>query len=255
MPTLPHHPPHPPSGPPGHPPFLQPFQLPFEDVVLRGATLGAGPGRPPTVMSLHGGGTARHTGVHPLLRPLAEAGWPAVGFDFSGHGDSGGSVEGSGLRQRSAQARAVAAHLALRPPLALVGTSMGGHIACRLIPHFRPRALLLFCPAAYSAEAESVPFGPAFGAVLRATTDFAASPAFDDLENFEGRLLLVYGEEDSVIPPAVQHQYAERARRARSVERLRLPGAPHRLHGWLAEDAQAEVRRRLVARMLATLAD
>lgn len=232
---------------------IQAFTLPFEDLTLSGATIGADAAHPPVLMSLHGGGAARHTGVHYLMQALAEAGWPGVAFDFSGHGGSGGSVEGSGLGHRVAQARAVAGHLALRPPLALIGTSMGGHIACRLIEHFRPPALVLFCPAAYSAEAETVPFGPAFQQVLRGTTDFHASPAFDALETFEGRLLVVFGDDDTVIPPAVQQQYAERARQARSVEVIRLPGAPHRLHGWLDTAAQAGQRRQVIDRMIATL--
>jgi len=229
------------------------FTLPFEDLLLSGATIGADATHAPVLMSLHGGGTARHTGVHYLMQPLAEAGFPGVAFDFSGHGDSSGQVQGSALNHRVAQARAVASHLAMRPPLALIGTSMGGHIACRLIEHSKPRALVLFCPAAYSAEAETVPFGPAFQQVLRGTTDFRASPAFDALETFEGRLLVVYGDEDTVIPKAVQQQYAERARRARCVEVVRLPGAPHRLHGWLESEAQAAARQHVVERMIATL--
>lgn len=232
---------------------IQAFTLPFENLLLNGATIGADAAHPPVVMSLHGGGTARHTGVHYLMQPLAAAGFPGVTFDFSGHGGSSGLVEGSGLDHRAAQARAVADHLALRPPLALIGTSMGGHIACRLIEQFQPPALVLFCPAAYSAEAETVPFGPAFQQVLRGTTDFHASPAFDALEIFEGRLLVVFGDEDAVIPAAVQQQYAERARKARSVEVIRLPGAPHRLHGWLDSDAQAAARQQVIDRMIATL--
>lgn len=226
------------------------FSLPFDDLVLKGSTFGAAP----RLMSLHGGGTARHTGVHYLLRPLAEAGVPGVAFDFSGHGDSSGVVAGSGLRHRVAQARAVADHLAMAPPLCLIGTSMGGHVACRLVEHFQPRAMVLFCPAAYSAEAETVPFGPDFQRVLRGTTDFGDSPAFDALENFEGRLLLVFGDADTVIPPAVQRAYADRARRASSVELIRLAGAPHRLHGWLDDPAHTARRRHVLDRMRATLA-
>jgi len=123
-----------------------------------------------------------------------------------------------------------------------------------LIPVLNPSALVLFCPAAYVAEAEDAPFGPRFQGVLRATRDedYAASPAFAALDRFEGRLLLVLGGEDAVIPAEVLAQYAQRARRAKSVEVLRLAGAGHKLHEWLP--AHPRDHARVLEAALRTLA-
>ena len=121
---------------------------------------------------------------------------------------------------RQAQALAVAAHLCLGaacPPLALMASSMGGHTACQLLDALQPRALVLFCPAAYTPTAEHLPFGPAFQQTLRATTDFADALAWAALRRFRGRLLLVWGAEDAVIPPAVIQGYGLAAKAARSV--------------------------------------
>ena len=201
------------------------------------------------VLALHGGGVSTHRGAQWLLAALAAQGWPGAGFDFVGHGETGGALEGSSLAHRIAQARAVAGALPLAAPRVLVASSMGGHIACRLIDALRPRALLLFCPAAYEAAAESQPFGAAFQRTIRATTDFDASPAFTALDRFDGRLLLVLGSEDAVIPPAVSAAYRRRARAAERVEVIVLEGAGHLLHRWL--DERPHEAARVQARVLA----
>lgn len=183
-------------------------------------------------MALHGGGASSRLGYQPLLDFLAGHGHASVAFDFAGQGESTGDLAASGLRDRAQQALAVVDFLKMPRPVSLIASSMGGHIACSLIEALAPPALVLYCPAAYEAAALEVPFGPAFQQVIRATADFSSSPAFDALERFEGRLLLVLGAEDAVIPKPVEHEYTQRTRRARSVEVLRLDGAGHHLHAW-----------------------
>jgi pimeloyl-ACP methyl ester carboxylesterase len=228
------------------------FSLPVGSVILRGnVTRGAVAAGAPRLLALHGGGQSSRRGMQYLLSGLAAAGVGSASFDFQGHGDSTGQVEGSSLRERAAQAAAVAAHVAPGHALSLMGTSMSGHVACALIARLNPPALVLFCPAAYAARAEDAPFGPRFQAVLRSTTDYADSPAFTALEDFEGRLLLVFGSEDAVIPAQVLDQYAHRARHAKSVEVVRLPGAGHKLHEWLP--AHEEDHRVVLDAVLRTL--
>ncbi|WP_432728939.1 alpha/beta hydrolase [Variovorax sp. W6] len=200
---------------------------------LRGTITNNSAGDAPRLLALHGGGQSSRRGIHYLLAGLAHAGVPGASFDFSGHGESTGQVEGSSLNERVAQALAVAGHVAPGRAISLIGTSMGGHIACSLIERLQPPALVLFCPAAYVAQAQDAPFGPSFQGILRSTVDYASSPVFTALEGFEGRLLLVYGTEDAVIPTQVLDQYESRARRAKSVEVVRLEGAGHKLHDWL----------------------
>lgn len=214
------------------------FSLPVGAVTLRGTVTHGGVDDAPRLLAMHGGGQSSRRGVQYLLGGLADADVSSASFDFQGHGESTGQIEGSSLRERAAQAAAVAAHLAPRRAMSLMATSMGGHVACALIARLNPPALVLFCPAAYAAQAEDAPFGPGFQAVLRSTVDYAASPAFAALERFEGRLLLVFGTEDAVIPAQVLNQFERRALRARSVEVVRLAGAGHKLHEWLAARPQ-----------------
>lgn len=219
-------------------PGTEDFSLAAGAATLRGTVTRGGADPVPRLLAMHGGGQSSRRGVQYLLSSLAEAGVSSASFDFQGHGESTGQVEGSSLRERIAQATAVAAHVAPGRPMSLMATSMGGHIACALIERLDPPALVLFCPAAYAAQAEDTPFGPRFQSVLRATTDYAMSPAFTALERFEGRLLLVFGSEDAVIPAQVLSQYERRAGRAKSVEVVRLRGAGHKLHEWLPAHEQ-----------------
>lgn len=227
------------------------FQLPFRNVQLHGTTTHSPSHSAPRTLALHGGGASSRLGYQPLLDWLAEHGHASVAFDFAGQGESTGRMADSGLRDRAQQALAVVDFLGMRRPVSLIASSMGAHIACSLIEALAPPALVLYCPAAYEAAALDVPFGPAFQQVIRATSDFASSPAFDALERFEGRLLLVLGAEDAVIPRQVEEEYCSRARRARSVEVLRLAGAGHHLHAWL-QQRPAEFDR-VAQRVRATL--
>ncbi|WP_370678930.1 alpha/beta fold hydrolase [Comamonas sp. GB3 AK4-5] len=206
--------------------------------LLQGSVLSQHPRQPPRLLSLHGGGQTDHRRMDYLLAPLAAAGWSSAAFDHIGHGATGGSLQGSSLNDRLAQARSVVTALGLQRPDALIASSMGGHTACSLLDMLQPRTLILYCPAAYVSAAEDLPFGPAFQHTLRTSTDFAASPAFVALRHFRGQVLLVWGEHEQVIPPAVQQLYADSARAAASLDIVRLPGADHRLHLWLQQQPE-----------------
>lgn len=233
-----------------------PFNVAHGAHSLHGGTWGRTADTVPRLLSLHGGGVATdHRRVDYLLQPLAAQGFAAAAFDCVGHGATGGSLLGSSLASRLAQASAVAEHLGFggtHRPLALVGTSMGGHTACQLLDSLQPRALVLFCPAAYTAAAEHQPFGPAFQQTLRTTTNFADALAWAALRRFRGRLLLVWGTEDAVIPPAVVQGYSDAARSARSVDVVRLSGVGHALHVWLqAQPEHAMALQQRIAKLLA----
>ncbi len=233
----------------------RPFTVPHGPHRLHGSTWSTTTAAVPRLLSLHGGGAATdHRRMDYLLQPLASQGWAGAAFDCVGHGATGGSLLGSSLADRQAQAQAVAAHVGLRPahpPLALMASSMGGHTACQLLDTLQPRALVLFCPAAYTPAAEHQPFGPAFQQALRATTDFASAPAWSALGRYRGRLLLVWGTEDAVIPPAVIQGYGQAAVAARSVEVVKLPGVGHALHTWMqAQPAAAQALRQRIASLL-----
>ncbi|CAB5716826.1 putative magnesium chelatase accessory protein [Delftia tsuruhatensis] len=232
---------------------IEDFELPLRDCLLRGSIHRDRGRRAPGTLALHGGGRSSRLGYRPLLDFLASHGHSSASFDFAGQGQSGGDLLRSSLAHRTGQALAVAGHLGMDRPVGLIASSMGGHVACGLIDALAPAALVLYCPAAYEAAAQHLPFGPRFQQAIRATRCFKDSPAFEALERFEGRLLLVLGAQDSVIPPEVEQEYASRAVRASSVELLRLPGAGHHLHAWLAERPAESAM--VFARVLATLGE
>lgn len=209
------------------------FQVSFRGALLRGSITRSAPGSVPRVLALHGGGRSTRQGFQPLLASLAERGFSSAGFDFSGHGESTGELSASSLSDRTRQALTVADHLKLPRPISMIASSMGAHVACTLIDSLAPEALVLFCPAAYEPAAQDAAFGPAFQSVIRATTSFSSSPAFDALEGFGGRLLVVCGSDDLVIPKEVEREYVTRAQKAKSVEVIRLAGVGHHILDWL----------------------
>ena len=229
------------------------FTAPHGTTVLHGSLLGQQTLRPPRLLSLHGGGQTDHRRMDYLLLPLAAAGWSSAAFDHIGHGATGGSLQGSSLDDRLAQAHSVISALGIQRPDALIASSMGGHTACSLLDSLQPRTLILFCPAAYVSAAQNQAFGPAFQHTLRTSSDFAASPAFAALRRFRGHVLLVWGEHEHVIPPAVQQLYADNASAAAGLDIAHLPGADHRLHLWLQQHpAQAAALQQRILQLLHT---
>ena len=139
----------------------------------------------------------------------------------------------SSLATRLAQARAAANFLdPSRKPI-LIGSSMGAHVAARLAKEVEAQSLVLFCPAAYSAEAEDVPFGNGFTEIIRRPNSFRDSPAFADLREFRGDFLIIIGDCDEIIPKGVLEAYFENASEARSRTLTKIKGAPHAIHAWV----------------------
>ena len=81
--------------------------------------------------------------------------------------------------------------------------------------------------------------------------------AWAALRRFRGRLLLVWGAEDAVIPPTVIQGYGQAAKAARSVEVVQLPGVGHALHAWLQTQpvAALALQQRIAALLAAAERD
>ena len=96
----------------------------------------------PTVVLAHGGGQTRHSWSG-AMRTLAAEGYRVINYDGRGHGDSGWSPEGIyNLDLRAQDLRAVLT--GTTGPVALVGASMGGATAMKLVSEgYRPAALIL----------------------------------------------------------------------------------------------------------------
>jgi pimeloyl-ACP methyl ester carboxylesterase len=186
-------------------------------------------------LSLHGAGPAGRERIRYLAEHLAAGGSSLFCFDFSGHGESSGQLRDSSLSRRSLQVEA-ALELLARKPTVLIGTSMGGHVASSLLAAMEPKFLILFCPALYGDDSFALPFDERFSAAIRRPSSFEASSLRADLARYRGKSLLIVGADDRIIPPRVIDIYGEELGKEGQFKLLRLPGAPHNIHGWALQD-------------------
>lgn len=96
-------------------------------------------------------------------------------------------------------------------PTLLIGNSMGGHVSLMALRELAALGVALLCPAIYSAEAHTLPLGPAFTAAIRKPASWRGSPAFAALREHlraGGRALLLAKRADEVIPAEVTETLA-----------------------------------------------
>jgi len=214
--------------------------------------LGDGGGQTTTAVLLHGAGRGSKERLIPLLREFVARGCRGLALDFSGHGESTGTLRELSLRRRFEQAVAVIGAQA-PGPLVLVGFSMSGQTVADLAGHFGERvvALGLCAPAVYSALAWSLPFGEGdgeFSRVIRTPDSWRKAPALDALRNYTGRSVLAVPGKDAVIPPEVTEELATALALRSRFTRLDLPDADHQLGQWFRD--HPDDRRRFVDAVL-----
>jgi pimeloyl-ACP methyl ester carboxylesterase len=167
------------------------------------------------LLLLHGAGRSCRARFREMREEFWAAGITSAAFDCIGHGDTGGALKASSLRSRTEQACRVLDTLSLAPGFSLLGASMGGYTAVTLTERYPVASLLLLGPAMYAAEAYAAPFNGGFTEIIRRPGSWEASDAWEILSRFRGRLLVVAGEQDAVIPPGVIRSIYESAKNAR----------------------------------------
>lgn len=185
----------------------------------------------PHLLFLHGAGRASKERSLPLALQLAEDyGISSFTFDFSGHGASTGSLSSSSLKKRVEEASVALSYAKFAEPISLCGFSMGGHVALELLKQKAVRALILFYPAVYAAEAVAIPFGdPKFSFTIRRPRSWESADIFGVLNQFKGNLLIVAGEKDEVIPKDVFQLLIQNSSQAANSRLIIVPQAPHLL--------------------------
>ncbi|MBA4709830.1 alpha/beta fold hydrolase [Aquitalea aquatica] len=218
----------------------QAFSLPFATTLLRGDCCNS-PAPLRHLLLLHGAGQADRSSYLPLRQHLQSQRVASSAFDFIGHGETGGSLLGSSLRQRVEQALAVYRHChADNKPVALLGSSMGAYIALHLLEQLPCSHLILQVPGAYTPQAFDVPFGPAFSAMLRQPLSWLDSDAWSRLQQFRGHVLIVAAKQDAVIPRSLIEKLYASTSQCRSSQLLWLAGAGHQLQQhWQAQPTAA----------------
>jgi hypothetical protein len=202
--------------------MLKRFEIPFQDHILAG-DLAA---EPCNTIVLHGAGTSNRKRFRRLRSGLHAEGLPTCSFDFIGHGETGGELGCSSLRERTLQASRVI-ETCLKEPLTLIGASMSGYTAVKLTLLHEVKNLVLVVPAMYTPLAYEVPFNAGFSEIIRSHRSWVRSDAWEILREFRGRLLVVAAEHDTVIPREVVQRTFESATQAQSRDLYIVPGASH----------------------------
>jgi pimeloyl-ACP methyl ester carboxylesterase len=198
------------------------FRIPFEDYGLAGDVAS----EPCSVLVLHGAGTSNRKRFVRLRSGLHAEGVPTCSFDFIGHGETGGELGRSSLKERTLQASRVI-EACLNEPLTLIGASMSGYTAVKLTRLHEVKNLVLVVPAMYTPGAYEIPFNRGFSEIIRSHRSWERSDAWEILGGFRGKVLVVAAEHDTVIPREVVLRIFESATRAQFRDLYIVPGASH----------------------------
>lgn len=157
------------------------------------------------VVFLHGAGKANRLRTRYISeRMLAIYDISSYSIDFSGHGDSSGSLEESSLKKRLNEFMGSLDFFnANKKEIIIFATSMAGHIAIKSLDFFRPKGLFLFCPAIYPEKSFDVPFKKGFSEIIRVQDSWKDNGLIDILRNNESDINLYIGRDDTVIPDGV----------------------------------------------------
>ena len=119
-----------------------------------------GRAKPPLVVFAHGWASSKASPRNrEIAEALVEAGLAALLFDFTGHGESEGNADATGLREQSDDLSDVIDFAAARGdfgPIGVAGSSSGGAVALAVAARDeRVRALVLRAPSAESSPADA----------------------------------------------------------------------------------------------------
>lgn len=91
--------------------------------------------------------------------------------------------------------------------ITLIGISMGGYVAVKLLNDFDISNLILIAPAAYTPLASRYPFGLGFSQVIRHEKSWESSDTFSIIASFKGPLMILQYEKDKIVPPQIPQKY------------------------------------------------
>jgi fermentation-respiration switch protein FrsA (DUF1100 family) len=174
---------------------------------------------PTAVLVLHGNGGNR-AGRAPLAAALRDHGLSVLLLDYRGYGGNPGTPSQAGLLD---DARAAADWLHARRDVEDVvyfGESLGAAVAVGLARERPARALVLRSPFTSLADVARTHYGPVPGWLLR-----DPYPAVDWIDRVTAPVLVVAGEQDTIVPVGLSRRLAEAADELRRF--VTVPGADH----------------------------
>jgi len=168
-------------------------------------------------------GNAGNRGHRVLLaEALRDRGWAVLLYDYRGYGGNPGRPSEQGLAK---DAKAAVSWLADRDDvdadrIAYFGESLGAGVAAALAAERPPAALVLRSPFTSLVDLGMVhyPFLPV-GVLLR-----DRFPVVEQMRSYDGPVLVIWGDADTIVPPDQSAAVAEAAHRSRHVV---IAGADH----------------------------
>jgi pimeloyl-ACP methyl ester carboxylesterase len=214
-------------------PGARDVQLHTSDGLVLGAWFlpATGPDRGVTVLVANGNAGDRSLRAS-LARALAAEGLSVLLFDYRGYGGNPGSPSEEGLaRDVRAAHRFLVQEVGVPPErLLYYGESLGAAVVAELASEHPPAGLVLRSPFVDLASVGAVhyPFLPV-RTLLR-----DRFPLTSDLVDVEGPVTVVYGSQDSIVPPDQSRAVAESAPQLRRL--VEVAGADHNDLDLLAGD-------------------
>ena len=212
---------------------MQNISIPFENTIIKGDVSST---QKPGVFIFHGAGISERSRYTTLRNFLGEENIVSCAVDFIGHGETGGSMNDSSLEKRTLQAKAVIDSFDAQKPLKIIGSSMSGYNTIKLTELFKVESLVLFVPAVFRTKTYCVPFGPEFSKIIREHESWQDSDAWEILENYTGKLLIISGDKDEVIPLHLTQKIYDSAVHSSQKELILIPGATHAVMNFLEEN-------------------
>jgi pimeloyl-ACP methyl ester carboxylesterase len=217
----------------------------------------------PLIVMAHGHGASRNEGggYRTVAEDLAMRGIGSIRMDFPGCGESIEPFTENHLSNMLLDLQASRKFAASQPGVdnervGLLGFSMGGRLVA-LLSEIDPtyRVMATWAPAvangserevhslggpdAYDAlrqqamEQGFAQFTTRWGMDMQLSqqwfTDLEQSKPLDAVRKFEGPLLVIYGDQDDVVPPRISEAAIEAAQNSSEVVRHVIPGAGHDL--------------------------
>lgn len=208
------------------------FQAGKETIV--GTVLGNNTIQPPDFIFLHGAGKSNKERVRGFLdEPSFKIIPSIITFDFSGHGESTGTLKESSLQQRVLEATTAINLHTTKKRLTVCGSSMGGYIAFKMLETHDVKNLILFAPAVYDRRVFGLSFDNGFTEAIRRPESWRDSDVFHLLEKFTGNLLLFIGGQDEVIPREVIDLIDLHSPKTVRKDVVTFNGCSHDIQDWL----------------------
>jgi esterase/lipase len=197
---------------------------------LRGSIfIPRGKGPFPAVIFLHGSESRGET-YFELAEKLSQNGILGFAFNYRGCGISDGNIKeqtlGMGLEDVKAALELFFSWKEVdKKRIGVSGSSYGAFLASMISSEYNFKSMVLIVPASYARSSMNI----IHGTHIRTPDDFNKSDSYQEIEKFQGSVLVIGAEFEDVLPTGMAEKYFEVAKSAKRKEDYLLKGAKHRI--------------------------